>query len=78
MEAASSALSITTCVGNIRPAWRRAGLWPIDINVVKGSKMIRKPLEHLPAAKKRKRGETFQRGDVHILGSQMVNAANGN
>jgi hypothetical protein len=37
-----------------------------------------KPLETLPKAKKRKRGDNFQRGDVYILGSQMLNAANGN
>jgi hypothetical protein len=78
MEAAISALSVATCIGTIRPAWKKAGLWPVDIEEVKRSKMLRKPLQNLPEAKKRKRGVAFQRGDVYTMGTQMVNAANGN
>jgi hypothetical protein len=54
MEAASLALTIATCAGNIKPAWRRAGLWPIDMEEVKGSKMIRKPLQIYLQQKKAK------------------------
>jgi hypothetical protein len=39
--------------------------------------MIRKPLQNLPEAKKRKRGAAFQRGDVYTMGNEMVNATNG-
>ena len=77
MEAAVGALSVATCLGSIRPAWKKAGLWPVDIEAVKRSKMIRKPLENLPESKKRKRGAAFQRGDVYSMGIEMVNATNG-
>jgi hypothetical protein len=57
MEAVISALAVATCIGNIRPAWKKAGLWPVDIEEVKKSKILRKPLQNLPEAKKRKRGK---------------------
>jgi hypothetical protein len=73
MEAAISALSVAPCIGTIRPAWKKAGLWPVDIEEVRRSKMLRNPLQNLPEAKKRKRGLAFQRGDVYTMGTQMAN-----